>query len=353
MELPVRKIAEIVNGEVIGDGDFIIRDVAPFDDAGPYDITFAVSPGYKKRLEETAAAAVIVTPDVSKSEKILVRVENPYLALARVSELFCEVPRPVPGISRQASVGKNFRHGKEISVYPGVFIGDDVILGSRVVLHPGVMIGNGVTIGDDVVVHPNVSILERCQVGNRVIIQAGSVIGSDGFGYASDGDRYYKIPQRGIVRIDDDVEIGACNTIDRATFGQTWIKRGVKTDNLVHIAHNVVVGEDTVLVAQVGISGSVTIGNHAILAGQAGVAQHVKIGNRATVGPQSGITKSVPDGQVVSGTPGMPHRLWLKISNIIPKLPDINKKIRKLEKRIEKLEKRQKSEPESPGGGQT
>ncbi|NVM57023.1 MAG: UDP-3-O-(3-hydroxymyristoyl)glucosamine N-acyltransferase, partial [Desulfobacterales bacterium] len=189
------------------------------------------------------------------------------------------------------------------------------------------------------VVHPNVAILERCQIGNRVVIHAGSVIGSDGFGFASDGDRYYKIPQTGIVHIDDDVEIGACNTIDRATFGRTWIKRGVKTDNLVHIAHNVVVGEDTVLVAQVGISGSVTIGNHAILAGQAGVAQHVTIGNRVTIGPQSGVTRSISDGQIVSGTPGMPHRLWLKTCNIIPKLPDMKKKIRELEMRIEKLEK--------------
>jgi UDP-3-O-[3-hydroxymyristoyl] glucosamine N-acyltransferase len=172
-----------------------------------------------------------------------------------------------------------------------------------------------------------------------VIIHAGSVIGSDGFGFAPDEGRYHKIPQIGSVRIDDDVEIGACNTIDRATFGKTWIKRGVKTDNLVHIAHNVVVGEDTVLVAQVGIAGSVTIGNHAILAGQVAVAQHVTIGNRVTVGGQSGVAKSVPDDQIVSGTPGMPHRLWLKVSNIIPKLPDMKKKIRELEKRIERLEK--------------
>ena len=164
------------------------------------------------------------------------------------------------------------------------------------------------------------------------------MIGSDGFGFASDGDRYYKIPQVGIVRIDDDVEIGACNAIDRATFGRTWIKRGVKTDNLVHIAHNVVVGEDTVLVAQVGISGSVTIGNHVILAGQTGVAGHVAIGNRVTVGGGSGVTRSVPDGQIVSGFPAMPHRLWLRTSNIIPKLPDMKKKLRELEKRIEKME---------------
>jgi UDP-3-O-[3-hydroxymyristoyl] glucosamine N-acyltransferase len=339
MGFAVRKIAELVRGEVLGDGDVIIRGVAPFENARPDDITFAASASYKKRVDETRAAAVIVTHEVCESKKILVRVENPSLALAKVSTLFHPVCRPMVGISPDAHVGKNFECGKEVSVFPGVYIGDDVSLGDRVTLCPGVVVGNGVATGDDVFVHPNVSILERCQIGSRVLINAGSVIGSDGFGFASDGDRYYKIPQVGIVRIDDDVEIGACNAIDRATFGRTWIKRGVKTDNLVHIAHNVVVGEDTVLVAQVGISGSVTIGNHVILAGQTGVAGHVAIGNRVTVGARSGVTRSVPDGQIVSGFPAVPHRLWLKTSNIIPKLPDMKKKLRELEKRIEKMEK--------------
>ncbi len=343
MELPVQKIADMVGGEVVGDGDFIIRGVADFDEAGPEDITFAVSVGYKKRMDETKAGAVIVPLDIRQAKRILVRVKDPYLALAKVSSLFHPVSRPAIGISPQAHVGKNFECGEDISVCQGVVVGDDVTVGDRVTLYPGVVVGNGVTAGDDVIVYPNVSILERCQIGSRVVIHAGSVIGSDGFGFAADGDRYHKIPQTGIVRIDDDVEIGACNTIDRATFGRTWIKRGVKTDNLVHVAHNVTVGEDTVLVAQVGISGSVTIGNHAILAGQSGVAQHVAIGNRVTVGAQSGIAKSIGDGQVVSGTPAMPHRLWLKTSNLIPKLPDMKKKLRELEKRLEGLEKADKT----------
>lgn len=339
MELPVHKIAEVVRGEVVGDGDFIIRGVAPFENAGPDDITFAASASYKKRVDETRAAAVIVTHEVCESKKILVRVENPSLALAKVSTLFHPVRHSVVGISQEAHVGKDFKCGTDVSVYPCVFIGDYVTLGDRVTLYPGVVVADRVAIGDDVVVYPNASVLERCKIGSRVVIHAGSVIGSDGFGFASDGDRYYKIPQIGIVRIDDDVEIGACNTIDRATFGHTWIKRGVKTDNLVHVAHNVVVGEDTVLVAQVGISGSVTIGNRTILAGQAGVAGHIKIGNGVTIGPQAGVAKSVPDGEIVSGSPGVPHRLWLKASNIIPKLPDMKKRLRELEKRVEKLEK--------------
>jgi UDP-3-O-[3-hydroxymyristoyl] glucosamine N-acyltransferase len=338
MELSISKIADLVKGDVVGDGDLIIRGVAGFDHAGPDDISFATSAEYQARIDETQARAVIVPLEVRKSKKTLVQVKNPYLALAKVSSVFNQASEPVFGISPMAHVGKNLRFGKRVSVCPGVFIGDDVALGHRVTLHPGVVIGDGVKIGDDVVVDSNVSILRSCIIGNRVIIHAGSVIGSDGFGFATDGEQYHKIPQIGIVRIDDDVEIGACNTIDRATFGETWIKRGVKTDNLVHIAHNVVVGENTVLVAQVGISGSVTIGNNAILAGKAGVAQHLTIGNRVTVGGQAGVVKSIPDGEIVSGCPSMPHRLWLKTSNIITKLPDMKKKVRELERRIEALE---------------
>jgi UDP-3-O-[3-hydroxymyristoyl] glucosamine N-acyltransferase len=339
MERSVREIAELVGGEVIGDGDFIIKGVAPFDEAGPDDITFAALASYEKRIGQTRAAAVIVSSQVDDRTKILVRVGNPTLALARVSGLFHQARPPAAGMSREAIVGRNVKCGKDVRVCPGAFIGDGVTLGDRVTLYPGVAIGRDVLLGDDVIVYPNVSILERCRLGNRVTIHAGSVIGSDGFGFAFDGTHYHKIPQTGIVRIDDDVEIGACNTIDRATFGMTWIKRGVKTDNLVHIAHNVVVGEDTVLVAQVGISGSVSIGDHTIIAGQAGIAGHLKIGRGVTVGPQAGVGKSIPDGQVVSGSPEMPHRTWLRVANLVPKLPEMRKKITELEKRIEMLEK--------------
>jgi UDP-3-O-[3-hydroxymyristoyl] glucosamine N-acyltransferase len=193
-------------------------------------------------------------------------------------------------------------------------------------------------IGDDVTLFPNVTILERCRIGNRVIVQAGSVIGSDGFGYAPDGRMYRKIRHIGIVQIDDDVEIGAGNTIDRATFGRTWIQRGVKTDNLVHVAHNVTVGEDTVLVAQVGISGSVTIGRHVIIAGQAGVSGHLDIGDDVIIGPRGGVAKSIPAGEVVSGAPEMPNRAWLKVQRIIPRLPEFKKKMEDIEKRVKRLE---------------
>lgn len=176
-------------------------------------------------------------------------------------------------------------------------------------------------------------------LGNRVIIHAGSVIGSDGFGFAPDGEMYVKIPHSGMVQIDDDVEIGAGNAIDRATFGRTWIRQGVKTDNLVHIAHNVTVGENTIIVAQVGIAGSTTVGRHVILAGQAGISGHLDIGDNAVVGPQAGIVKSIKPGETVSGTPGMPHKLWLRAQSIVAGLPGMRKKIAELEKRLAVLEK--------------
>jgi UDP-3-O-[3-hydroxymyristoyl] glucosamine N-acyltransferase len=204
-----------------------------------------------------------------------------------------------------------------------------------------VVIGDHVVIGSDVEIFPNVSLLTGTRIGNRVAIHAGTVIGSDGFGYTPDDGVYHKIPHLGIVQIDDDVEIGAGNTIDRATYGKTWIQRGVKTDNLVHIAHNVVVGENTLLVAQVGISGSTTIGRQSILAGQVGVSGHLKIGDRVTIGPQSGIAGSIPDGVVVSGSPELPHKQWLRIQRIIPRLPEMKKKLAELEKRLNELENTQ------------
>jgi UDP-3-O-[3-hydroxymyristoyl] glucosamine N-acyltransferase len=210
-------------------------------------------------------------------------------------------------------------------VFIGAFatVGDRVTIGSDSIIQNGVFIGDDVSIGDEVVIHPNVTIMNACRIGNRVTIHPGTVIGSDGYGFVPDSGSHHKIPQIGIVQIDDDVEIGACNTIDRATFGKTWIQRGVKTDNLVHIAHNVVIGEDSLIVAQVGIAGSTQIGHHAILAGQAGISGHLSIGNHVTVGPMTGVGKPISDGEVVSsGSPSMPHRTWLRVQRVIPGLPE-------------------------------
>jgi len=342
MEITLSRIAGVVEGEIKGDLTKKIHDVAPFDDANENDITWAGSAKYLKKIEETDAGAVIVPRDFKWLSKTIVRVDNPQVAFAKVLGLFYPPSQTKTGISSKACIGENFVCGKNNSIAPFVMIKNNVTLGDDVTLHPGVVIGDNVAVGSNVLIYPNVTVLERCIIGSRVTIHAGSVIGSDGFGFAPDGKKYQKIPQIGIVQIDDDVEIGACNTIDRATIGKTWIRQGVKTDNLVQIGHNVTVGENTVLVSQVGISGSVTIGNHAILAGQVGVSGHLAIGDNVTVGAQSGIAKSIPKGETVSGSPEMPHRLWLKVQRIIPRLPALKKKISEIEKRLNKIEQKQK-----------
>ena len=338
MKRSLTSIADLVGGEIHGDGTMEIFGAAPFETATPTDITFAAHANYQKKINETKAGAIIVPGDFGNAEKTLLKVRNPQVAFAKVIEVFYPRNRQNPGIDATVSMGANFKCGKDVSLTPFVVIQNNVTLGDRVILHPHVFIGDDVEIGDDTEIFPNVTIFERSKIGNRVIIHSGTVIGSDGFGFAPDGETYYKIPQIGIVQIDDDVEIGACNTIDRATFGKTWIQKGVKTDNLVQIAHNVIVGENSILVAQVGISGSVTIGRHAIIAGQAGISGHLSIGDGATIAPQCGVAKSVPNGAVVSGTPERPHRQHLRILNIFSKLPELKKKLDTLEKRLNTLE---------------
>lgn len=340
MELSLEDIAKIVEGEIIGDKNKKICGAASFETANNDEITFAGGTKYLKKIDEMDAGAVLVPLDFQASKKNLVRVDNPQLAFITVLNLLHPPARPTLGINSTAYIGKAFKCGEDVSIAPFVMIGDHVSLGHRAVIHPHVVIGDKVTIGDDVQIYPNVTILERCRIGHRVTIHAGTVIGSDGFGFSPDGGKYYKIPHTGIVQIDDDVEIGAGNTIDRATFGKTWICRGVKTDNLIHIAHNVIVGENSVLVAQVGVSGSVTIGKNAILAGQAGISGHLTIGNNAIVGPKAGVAKSVKDGEIVSGASAIPHRLWLRVQNILPRLPELAKKLSNMEKRLKKIEEK-------------
>ncbi len=339
MKISLSELAALVQGNIIGNAEEVIHGVAPFELAGEGQITVAGNAKFLKKLGNCAAAAVIVPLDFQTDSHNLVQVDNPMVAFAKIMQYFHPPIQPATGIDPGATVGEDFKRGQNVTVGPKVVIGRQVTVGDRVWIQPGVVVGDEVVIGDDVIIYPNVTIQARCIVGSRVIINAGTVIGSDGFGFAPDGKCYHKIPHIGIVQIDDDVEIGANNTIDRGTFGKTYIGRGVKTDNLVHIAHNVSVGENTVLVAQVGISGSVTIGKNAILAGQAGVAGHLTIGDGATVGPKTGVGKSVPDGQIVSaGIAEMPHRLWLRVQRMIPKLPEFGKRLAALEKKLKRLE---------------
>jgi len=338
MEIPLKRLAEHVGGHVRGDGNKIIHGVAPFETAAAAEITFADGPKFIKRLHQCTAGAVIVPEEIDDETSNLLQVANPKAAFARIITLFHPPLVSFKGISERAVIGERFRGGEDIAVASMVSIGNDVRIGDRVVLYPGVVLGDEVVVGNDTIVYPNVTILDRCRIGSRVIIQAGTVIGSDGYGFSPDGGAHVKIPHLGIVQIDDDVEIGAVNTIDRATFGKTWIQKGVKTDNLVQIAHNVTVGEHTLIVAQVGIAGSTVIGQHVILAAKAGIAGHLSLGDNSIIGPMTGIGKSVEPGQILSaGLPGIPHRQWLRMQRVLPELPELKKRLAALEKEVARL----------------
>ncbi|MBW2029266.1 MAG: UDP-3-O-(3-hydroxymyristoyl)glucosamine N-acyltransferase [Deltaproteobacteria bacterium] len=337
MEYKLKHIAQLIGGEIVGDGDTLIKGIDSLDQCGPGQISFYFDPRYKDSLKTTKASAIIASSRCDLYGGPQVLVPNPALAYAKVTGLFAPPLPRYPGISDQATIHESCRMGERVSVYPFVYIGKDVEIGDDATIFPGVFIGDRVRIGPRTVIYPNVTILEDSLIGKDVIIHAGCVIGSDGFGFVRDGTRSVKIPQIGMVQIDDEVEIGANTTIDRAALGKTWIKRGVKTDNLVQIAHNVIVGEDTVIVAQTGLAGSVSVGKAAVIGGQVGVSDHVTIGDGVMIGSQSGVAKSLPKGSIVSGTPAIPHRLWLRTSSLLARLPEINERLRKVEKLINEM----------------
>lgn len=339
MKLSLKKIADLVGGNVIGNDSFIIEGINSLDAAAQGEISFFADRKYKESLKKTKASAIIISEENLLFKGPQVVVPNPALAYAKVASVFTPPLPRYPGISEQAVLHDSTCIGKDVSIYPLVYVGEEALIGDGVIMFPGVFIGDRVKIGNGTIIYPNVTILHDCQIGKNVIINAGTVIGSDGFGFVRDGPVSVKIPQIGMVQIDDDVEIGANSCIDRAASGKTWIKRGVKTDNFVHVAHNVIIGEDTIVVAQVAISGSVNIGRQVIIGGQVAISDHVEIGDRVMIGSQSGVPKSIPSGEVVSGTPAMPHRLWLKTSGIIKRLPQFSEHLRDLEKRVAELEK--------------
>lgn len=344
MKINVKQIAELVGGEILGDTDILIKGISSLALATEGDISFFKGSGFKDEIRNTKASALIVREAIDTYKGAQIIVKDPYLAYARVAALFSPKTPRFEGVSEKAIVEKDAEIGEDVSIYPLVYIGHESSIGCNVTVFPGVYIGNRVRIGDGTVLYPNVTIMSDCVIGKHVIIHGGTVIGSDGFGYVRDGDLNMKIPQVGIVEIEDDVEIGSNNTIDRASLGKTVIKRGVKTDNLVQIGHNVVVGENTLVVAQVGIAGSTKIGKNVIIGGQVGFADHVEIGDRVMIGAKSGVSHSIPAGEVVSGIPTMPHRLWLKTRGNIKRLPLYLERIKILEDKVKNLENKIKEE---------
>jgi UDP-3-O-[3-hydroxymyristoyl] glucosamine N-acyltransferase len=340
------ELARHVGGKVIGDGQVIIHRVAPIEEAGTGEIAFLAHPRYQRFLRRCAASAVIVSAGVLKDippqqGKGYLETSDPYLAFAKILQLFTSTQQINRQISSLAHIEPTARLQDQVTIFPNVFVSGGARIGSRTVLYPGVFLGEGSEVGEDCVLHPNAVVREGCLIGNRVILHAGVVIGSDGFGYAGEGHERIKIPQNGIVIIEDDVEIGANTTVDRATLGRTVIGRGTKIDNLVQIGHNVVIGDNSLIAAQAGIAGSTRIGKNVTLAGQVGVVNHLEIGDGAVIGPQSGVGRSVPRGvKVSSGLHAAPHQEWLKVMILLPKLPELWALTRRLERNIADLLRR-------------
>ncbi|MBN2060642.1 MAG: UDP-3-O-(3-hydroxymyristoyl)glucosamine N-acyltransferase [Deltaproteobacteria bacterium] len=339
MNMTLGEIAQALNGKLVGDGRVVISGINSLDCASKGEISFFSDKRYRFMLSETKASALLVSVLTESFKGPQVVVPDPRLAHIRLIRIFTQNKPRLPVISDKANISPTSVIGKDPIIHPLVHIGKDAVLGDNITLFPGVFIGDRAQIGNNVTLFPNVTIMHDCVLGNEVIIHSGSVIGSDGFGFVKDGIKNVKVPHIGIVQIDDRAEIGANNCIDRATIGKTWIKSGVKTDNLVHIAHNCTIGEETMVLAQTGLSGSVEIGKNAVIGGQVGMVDHVKVGEMAMIGSGTGLYKSIPPGAVVTGNPAVPHKTWLKIRSIIKRLPELYERLKTLETRIKSLEK--------------
>ena len=332
------RIAEALGATLEGDPARVMLGVAPLDIAGPEHVSFLVNPRYDRAVAQSAAGAVVVGRDVEGLPQALLRVDSPQAALIALLRLFYPEPPAATGIHSTAVVGEGAHVDPTAWVGACAVVEPDARIGARSRVGALCFIGAGAVLGDDVVLHPRVVVTDGVRIGDRVVVHPGSVLGADGFGYAFDGTAHRKIPQVGGLRIEDDVEIGANSTIDRATLGDTRIRRGTKIDNLVQVGHNCDVGEDVILVAQVGVSGSCKIGNRAVLAGQVGLADHVTIGTGAVVTAQSGVPNEVPDGEVWSGTPSRPSGETKRIWAAEALLPELLRRFRALEKRVREIE---------------
>jgi UDP-3-O-[3-hydroxymyristoyl] glucosamine N-acyltransferase len=341
MEISLKELAKIVGGEVAGDDSVIIKSVAGIKEARAGDITFLADPRYEKFLRTTEASAVIVSPGTPDPGRPLVVSPNPYLSFVKAVKYFVpERDGYSPGVHPTAVIAGSAVLGRDVCVGANAVLEEDVCIGDRTVILAGTYVGARTRVGAGCLIYPNVSIREDTSIGDRVIVHCGAVIGSDGFGYARDGEVYLKIPQIGNVVLEDDVEVGANVTIDRAATGTTTVRRGTKIDNLAMIAHNVTIGENSIVVAQVGIGGSTEIGRGVNLAGQAGVAGHIKIGDGAVIAAQAGVTKSVKAGACVSGYPAREHNVARKIYASLQKLPELIRKVADLSERVKKLEEK-------------
>lgn len=337
--MQLRELAERLKCRLIGDGEIEVTRLAPLHEAGEGDLTFVAHRRDLPRLEMSRASAVIVREGGPSCSKPALLTNDPYLTVVEALRLFYTPDRPMPGVHPSSIVHEEVHLAEDIAIGPLSVVEAGVTIGQGCIIGAQVYIGKGSHIGADCRLYPQVMIREGVEIGDRVVIHSGAVIGSDGFGYLKDdrGGRI-KVPQAGRVVLEDDVEIGANVTIDRATMGATRVKRGTKIDNLVQIAHNVVVGADTVIAALSGISGSVTIGDRVTLAGQVGIVDHIEIGDDAVVGAQAGVAKSLPAGEVVLGSPAVPHLTFKRSVAAVNRLPHILNTLKRIEARLASLE---------------
>lgn len=334
MPYTAAEIARQLQGEVRGDPQIVLTGFSPADRAQVGDLTFAENEDYFHRAESTEASAILIDGDFSSAKKTLIRVPNARIAFARVLPLFFPDPVFAPGVHKSAVIGAGAVIDPSAHVGPHCIVGEQTSVGARTVLQAGVHVGFQCIVGEDVNLFPNVSIYPRTQIGSRVRIHSGSVVGSDGFGYVFDEVLHRKVPQVGIVIIGDDVEIGACVTIDRGALGPTTIGKGTKIDNLVQIGHNVSIGEHSLVVSQVGIAGSTKLGSHVVLGGQVGIAGHLKIGDRVTIAAKSGVMNDVKDGEKLLGAPAIPDRQAKRQMLALQQLPELIRRVRELEKKL-------------------
>lgn len=339
MHVTLEEIARLIGAKVAGESGLIITGLAGIKEAKEGDITFLANLKYAALVNLTQASAVIVPENFEAPGKILLKVGNPSLAFSKIAQAFAGANIKHPyGIHPAAVVAKNSRLAENVSVGACAVVEEGAVIGKGTIIYPNVFIGSSVKIGDNCLIYSNVSVRENVEIGDRVIIHCGTVVGSDGFGFVTVDGKHEKVPQTGTVVVGDDVEIGACVTIDRARFGKTMIGAGTKVDNLVQIAHNVIIGKNCIIVAQVGIAGSTVLGDNVTLAGQVGVAGHLKIGNNVIVAAQSGVSKSIPDNSAVFGSPAKPFDQAKRLNACVGRLPVLYKRIEALEEKIKELE---------------
>jgi len=343
------ELAEYVEGRVFGDPSIVIKSASTLGRAGKGDISFLANSKYERQLQTTKASAVIVGKETTTAPVPLLIAEDPYYAFMQIMVLLHgHRKHKKTGISPRASISDTAKVGADCHIYDFATIADEAKIGDGCIIYPGVFVGHGVQVGNDSIIYPNVTIYDGTKIGNRVIINANSTIGEDGFGYASHKGIHHKIPQIGIVIIEDDVEVGACCGIERGTLRDTVIGRGSKLGDLVTIGHGTKIGPHCLLVAQVGIAGSTTLGHHCIVGGQVGIVGHTNIGNNVTIAAQAGVINSIPDGKMVLGAPAIEASQGKRAYSMIQYLPEMRQSIRSLQTRIEQIAASVEPDSEEP-----